>query len=349
MVRVCVIGGSGYTGGELLRYLSIHREAEVKYVTSREYAGKPLHFAHQNLKGFYKGLRFEGLSLDKILGLCDVAFFATPLEVSIEYVPKAIESGVRVVDLSPAFRLRDPDLFKAYYGIDHPAPDLAGKAVYGLPEIHIYREALRGAPLIASPGCNATAAIISTYPLAYSKKISYPLVIDIKAGSSEAGAKPTAWDHHPERASSARPYSPRGHRHVAEVLQLLRDLGESDQRVSLIPHAIPLVRGVLASTHLYLDIGENELARIYVERYAGSPFIRILWGSPTPYPDPKNLVGTNMADIGFAVEERAGRVSIFVALDNLGKGAAGQAIQALNISLGIDEREGLWIPPTRPV
>ncbi|GAY24926.1 N-acetyl-gamma-glutamyl-phosphate reductase [Desulfurococcaceae archaeon AG1] len=349
MVRVCVVGGSGYTGGELLRYLSMHREAEVKYVTSREYAGKPIHFAHPNLKGFYKGLRFENLSVDKILGLCDAVFFSTPLEVSLEYIPKVVESGVKVIDLSPAFRLKDPDLFKAYYEIEHKAPDLARRAVYGLPEIHIYREALRGASLIASPGCNATAAIISIYPLAYTKKISYPVVIDVKAGSSEAGAKPTPWDHHPERASSTRPYSPKGHRHVAEVLQLLREFGESDDRVSLIPHAVPIVRGVLSSTHLYIDIDEQELVKIYVERYAGSPFIRILWGSPTPYPDPKNLVGTNIADIGFAVEERARRVSIFVALDNLGKGAAGQALQAFNISLGIDEREGLWIPPTRPV
>lgn len=349
MVRVCVIGGSGYTGGELLRYLSMHREVEVKYVTSREYDGKPLHFAHPNLKGFYRGLRFEGLDENKILKLCDVAFFATPLEVSMEYIPRLIESGVRIIDLSPAFRLKDPVLFKAYYEIEHPAPDLAEKAVYGLPEIHLYRESLRGAPLIASPGCNATAAIISIYPLAYAKKLSYPVTIDVKAGSSEAGAKPTAWDHHPERASSARPYSPKGHRHVAEVLQLLGDLGENDQRVSVIPHAIPIVRGVLSSTHLYLDIDEQDLVKIFVERYVGSPFIRILWGSPTPYPDPKNLIGTNMADLGFAVEERARRASIFVALDNLGKGAAGQAVQAFNISLGFDEREGLWVPPTRPV
>lgn len=348
MVRVCVIGGSGYTGGELLRYLAIHRGVEVTYATSREYSGKPIHFAHPSLRGFYRGLRFDVIDVNKILRLCDVAFFATPLEVSLEYIPKVVDSGVRVIDLSPAYRLRDPDLFKTYYEISHPSLDLAAKAVYGIPEIHIYRERLRGAGLIASPGCNATAAILSIYPLAYGRRISYPITIDIKAGSSEAGAKPTPWDHHPERAGSVRPYMARGHRHVAEVIQVLRDLGEKSPRVSIVPHAVPIVRGVLSSTHLYMGISEDEIARIFVERYMGSPFIRILWGSPTPYPDPKNVVGTNMADIGFAIEETVGRVSIFAAIDNLGKGAAGQAIQAFNIAMGMDEREGLWVPPIRP-
>ncbi|MDT7888070.1 MAG: N-acetyl-gamma-glutamyl-phosphate reductase [Desulfurococcales archaeon] len=348
MVRVCVIGGSGYTGGELLRYLAIHKEAEVVYVTSREYAGKPIHFAHPNLRGFFRGTRFDTINIGKVLKLCDAAFFSTPLEVSLEYIPKIVTSGIRVVDLSPAFRLRDLGAFKNYYELDHPAPDLAEKAVYGLPEIHIYRERLRNAQLIASPGCNATAAALSLYPLTQSKKISYPVTIDIKAGSSEAGSKPTPWDHHPERAGSVRPYSPKGHRHVAEVIQVLRDLGETSPRVSIVPHAVPIVRGVLSSTHLYIDISEEELARIYVERYMGSPFIRILYGAPNPYPDPRNVVGTNLADVGFATEQDVRRVSIFVAIDNLGKGAAGQALQAFNISMGFDEREGLWIPPLRP-
>lgn len=348
MVRVCVIGGSGYTGGELLRYLATHREAEVTYITSREYAGKPIHFAHPNLRGFYRGARFEAINIDRILKMCDASFFATPLEVSLEYIPKIVETDTKVVDLSPAFRLKDLGAFKHYYELEHPAPDLLEKAVYGLPEIHVYRERLRNSQLIASPGCNATASILSIYPLAYSRKISYPITIDIKAGSSEAGSKPTPWDHHPERAGSVRPYSPRGHRHVAEVIRVLRDLGEESPKVSIVPHAIPIVRGVLSSTHLYIEISEEELARIFVERYMGSPFIRILYGAPNPYPDPKNVVGTNLADLGFAAEKEAGRVSIFVAIDNLGKGAAGQALQAFNIAMGFDEREGLWIPPPRP-
>jgi len=348
LVRVCVIGGSGYTGGELLRYLATHREAETPYITSREYAGKPIHFAHPNLRGFYRGARFDVINLDKILKLCDATFFATPLEVSLEYVPKIAETGVKIIDLSPAFRLKDLEAFKHYYEVEHPAPELVARAVYGLPEVHIYRERLRGSTLIASPGCNATAAILSIYPLSYTKKISYPVTIDVKAGSSEAGSKPTPWDHHPERAGSVRPYSPKGHRHVAEVVRVLEDLGDASPRVSIIPHAVPIVRGVLSSTHLYIDAAEEELAKIYAERYMGNPFVRILYGSPNPYPDPKNVVGTNLADLGFAVEKRTGRASIFVAIDNLGKGAAGQAIQAFNIALGFDEREGLWIPPPRP-
>lgn len=275
-------------------------------------------------------------------------FFATPLEASLEYVPKVLELGILAVDLSPAFRLKDGEAFKRYYGIEHPAPELVERSVYGLPEIGIYRERLRGSKLIASPGCNATAAILSLYPLAASGNLEEPVIVDVKAGSSEAGAKPTPWDHHPERANSARPYSPKGHRHVAEVVQVLKDLGKPLRRVSMVPHSIPLVRGVLSSTHTFSELGEQDLARIYAERYSGSPFVRLLLGSSSHYPDPRNVVGTNFVEIGVAREDETNRISVFVAMDNLGKGAAGQAIQSFNLALGFDEREGLWIPPLRP-
>lgn len=348
-IRVCVVGGSGYTGGELLRYLALHREAEVVYITSREHAGKPVHLVHPNLRGFYKGSRFEQLSIDRISRSCDAVFFATPLEASLEYVPKVLETGILTVDLSPAFRLKDGEAFKKYYGLEHPAPDLAMRSVYGLPEIGIYRERLRGSKLIASPGCNATAAILSLYPLASAGSLEEPVIVDVKAGSSEAGAKPTTWDHHPERASSARPYSPKGHRHVAEVFQVLKDLGKPLRKISMVPHSIPLVRGILSSTHAFSGLGEQDLARVCAERYSGHPFVRLLLGSPSHYPDPRNVVGTNFAEISVVREEETGRISVFVAMDNLGKGAAGQAIQAFNLALGLDEREGLWIPPLRPV
>ncbi|MEM4507821.1 MAG: N-acetyl-gamma-glutamyl-phosphate reductase [Acidilobaceae archaeon] len=349
-VRVAVVGASGYTGGELLRILAEHPEVEVTVATSREYAGKPLHFAHFNLRGFYKGLKFSALDIDLIANKADVVFTSLPHGVSIQYVPKFLEVGMKVLDLSADFRLKNPEAYKLWYGLEHPYPDLLKKAVYGLPELH--REELRGATLIAVPGCNATASIISLIPLVKNKVIDFSkIVIDVKVGSSEAGWNPSKGSHHPEREGAIRPYDAEGHRHVAEVEQELSVLANEEIEVSLVPHAVGAVRGALASAHAWLtqDLTALELLKIYTSTYSQEPFIRIVYNTPPGYPDPKYVVGSNYADVGFALEPRRKRVTSFAAIDNLVKGAAGQAVQSFNIALGFNETLGLRRPPLKPV
>ncbi len=347
MVRVSIVGGSGYNGGELLRILANHSKVEVTYVTSKEYVGKPITYIHPNLRGFY-ALKFSEYNLDKITKFSDVVFLSVPHGVSIKLVPELLNVGLRVIDLSADYRLKDPNLYKIWYGYEHPQPDLLRKAVYGLPELHF--EELKNATLIASPGCNATASILASAPLVANNLIEERIIIDIKAGSSEGGSKPTEGSHHPEREHTIRPYEAEGHRHVAEVEQELNNLSKKSLKISLVPHAVSSVRGVLASVHSWITkpINSIDLWRTIVDFYKERKFIRVVKGMP-PYPDPKYVIGSNFADIGFAFEDRIGRVTTFTAIDNLIKGGAGQAVQAFNISMGFDEKEGLMIPPLRPV
>ncbi|QKR00036.1 N-acetyl-gamma-glutamyl-phosphate reductase [Metallosphaera tengchongensis] len=348
MIRAAVIGGSGYTGGELLRILATHPQVEVTTVTSREYAGKPISLIHPNLRGFYT-INFTNFSMDKIGEKADVVFLGLPHGVSLNYVPKLLEMGLQVVDLSADFRLKNPEIYKYWYGIDHPYPDLLDKAVYGLPELHY--EQLKGAKLIASPGCNATATILALAPIVkgdFTRDLRF--ISDVKVSSSEGGAKPSEGSHHPERQNAIRPYEADGHRHAAEAEQELSILSGKDVKVSIIPHAISSVRGALASAHVWLDTERNDMDiwKGIAEFYKGKRFIRIIRGGIHPYPDPKYIIGSNFADIGFANEKRLKRLTIFSAIDNLMKGAAGQAVQSFNISRGFREDEGLRTPPLRP-
>ena len=348
MVKVAVIGGSGYTGGELLRILSMHSKVEITLVTSREYAGKPISLVHPNLKGILN-MNFSQLSLDKIGDKADTVFLALPHRVSLNYVPKLLEMGLQVIDLSADFRLKDPEEYKKWYGIEHPYPDLLKKSVYGLPELHY--EELKGAKLIASPGCNATATILALAPVV-GNGISTDLrfISDVKVSSSEGGMKPKEGSHHPERENAIRPYEPEGHRHAAEAEQELSLLAKKPVKVSIVPHAVSSIRGALASAHVWLNdnYDDIEIWKKIAEFYHGRKFIRIIRGGFHPYPDPKYVIGSNFADIGFAQEKRIMRLTMFAAIDNLVKGAAGQAVQNFNISRGFNEDEGLRTPPLRP-
>jgi N-acetyl-gamma-glutamyl-phosphate/LysW-gamma-L-alpha-aminoadipyl-6-phosphate reductase len=348
MIKVAVIGGSGYTGGELLRILSMHSKVEITLVTSREYAGKPISLVHPNLKGILN-MNFSQLSLDKIGDKADTVFLALPHRVSLNYVPKLLEMGLQVIDLSADFRLKDPEEYKKWYGIEHPYPDLLKKSVYGLPELHY--EELKGAKLIASPGCNATATILALAPVV-GNGISTDLrfISDVKVSSSEGGMKPKEGSHHPERENAIRPYEPEGHRHAAEAEQELSLLAKKPVKVSIVPHAVSSIRGALASAHAWLNdnYDDIEIWKKIAEFYHGRKFIRIIRGGFHPYPDPKYVIGSNFADIGFAQEKRIMRLTMFAAIDNLVKGAAGQAVQNFNISRGFNEDEGLRTPPLRP-
>ncbi|BBD72455.1 N-acetyl-gamma-glutamyl-phosphate reductase [Sulfodiicoccus acidiphilus] len=348
MIRVAVVGASGYTGGELLRLLAVHPQVEVTVATSREYAGKPVGMVHPNLRGVYS-INFTQFTVDKVSEKSDTVFLALPHGVSMNYVPELLQVGVQVVDLSADYRLKDPSLYKTWYGVEHPHPDLLGRAVYGLPELH--GEELKGSKLIASPGCNATATILALAPVVGWEPLGNSFLSDVKVGSSEGGAKPSEGSHHPERQNAIRPYEAEGHRHEAEAEQELSRLSRGQVRVSIIPHAVSSVRGVLASAHAWSssDVEETEMWRRFAEFYRGKSFIRIVRRGIHPYPDPKYVIGSNFADLGFAVDRRVRRVTTFAAIDNMMKGAAGQAVQAFNVSRGFQENEGLRIPPMRPV
>lgn len=339
-MRVAVFGASGYTGGELLRILISHPVFEVTVATSREYAGKPIHLAHKHLKGLIS-LKFstieEALSEDY-----DYALLALPHGLSKDIVPSLFERGVGVVDLGADFRLRDPALYEKWYGWKHPHPDLLEKAVYGLPELH--RDDIRRANLVASPGCNATATILASAPLV--KLGARRLIADVKVGSSEAGSKPSMGTHHPERSGAIRPYSPSGHRHQLEASQELSLVAGEEVKVSLVPHSVGSVRGAFASSHSELEVDEGELWRAFARFYSNEPFVRVM--PRGIYPNIKDVMGSNFADVGFASDPSLPRVTGFAAIDNLMKGAAGQAIQSLNLMAGLEERTGLLIPPLSP-
>ncbi|MEM1948208.1 MAG: N-acetyl-gamma-glutamyl-phosphate reductase [Candidatus Caldarchaeum sp.] len=349
-VKVGVIGGSGYTGGELLRILAVHPRVEVTYVTSREYAGKPFTAIHPQLRGFYKGLKFSEVSIESIVEKCETVFVNTPHGISSTLTPRLLENGLKIIDLSADFRLKNLDDYKTWYETTHPRPDLVEKAVYGLPEL--YREKIRNANLIACPGCNSTAALLSLIPAVETKLIDLDhIAVDVKVGSSEAGIKPSLGTHHPERANVMRPYEAEGHRHVAEVEQELSIIAGRRLRIALVPHAVGAVRGAMATSHVWLaytTIDDTTIWKAYTNRYGKEPFVRIVHGAPFKYPDPKYVIGSNFADIGFAVENRIGRAALFAAIDNLMKGAAGQAVQCFNIMHGFDEKTGLNNPPLRP-
>jgi len=351
-VRVGVLGGSGFTGGELLRLLAVHPRVEVVFATSREYAGRPIHAAHPHLRGFYEGLRYTRIG-EVDLGSVDVLFNALPHGAGLPYTSEAYDRGVTVVDLSADYRLKDAGLYEKVYGFRHPRPDLLEKAVYALPEVN--GEALRGARLAAAPGCNATAAILAAAPLVAAGVVDLDagLIVDVKAASSEAGSKPSRGNHHPVREGAMRPYSPWGHRHAWEARQELSRLAGRPVKLSLVPHAASMVRGAFASVHGWLSPGAGfgDVARAYASFYSGRRFVRVkplAPGVPGDPPDVKNVVGSEFAEVGYSVEGDVGRVSGFAAIDNLVRGAAGQGVHAMNIMLGYPEDEGLRIPPLRP-
>ncbi len=349
-VRAAVVGASGYTGGEVLRLLSFHQDVEMVAATSREYEGKPVSAIHLHLRSLLGSMKFARLDIDGLAGSADVVFLCTPPGVSMGMARRFVEVGVKVVDLSPDFRLRDPSLYETWYEFKHGDPDLLAESVYGLPELH--REEIARARLVACPGCNSTAAILSLAPAVKERLVDLDhIAIDVKVGSSEAGRQPSQGTHHSERANVVRPYEAEGHRHVAEVEQELAALAGKAISVSMVPHAVGMVRGALATSHTWIenDTDETVIWRAYAKHYGKEPFIRIVRTGPVKHPDPKYVIGSNYCDVGFAVEKQRRRAALFAAIDNLIKGAAGQAVQCMNIMVGLDEAAGLRIPPISPV
>lgn len=350
-MRVGIIGGSGYVGGELLRLLLFHPKVEVTMVTSDKYAGEFVFMTHPNLRGLTQ-LKFVPLNLATIKNNCDLVFTATPHGSAVKIVPKLLEMGLRVIDMSADFRLKNPEDYPKWYGWTHPNPELLKEAVYGLPELH--RQEIKGARLIACPGCMATATILGLAPLVKEGLIERDrIVVDVKIGSSGAGAKPTQASHHPERFGGVRAYSVVDHRHIAEISQELNLLSKEPLTISFTPHAVNMVRGILSTIHTFptRTLSVSDVWKVFRSQYEKEPFVRLVKYKKGLYqlPDPKVVIGTNFCDVGFEIDSRAGRLVVLSAIDNLLKGAAGQGVQCLNILLGLDEKTGLESPGFHPV
>jgi len=336
MYTASVVGASGFTGGELLRLLADHPELKIRQATSRSYTRRSIGTVHPNLRDL--DLRFS--DPEDLEGV-DVLFTATPHGVSMERIDVFRNVADLVVDLSADFRLDDPAAYGEYYD-GHDRPELLDEAVYGL--VELTREELPGAGLIASGGCNATATLLGLSPLAEADLLGdHPVVVDVKVGSSEGGAGGGAAASHPERSGVVRPYAPTGHRHEAELEQFL------GRGVNFTVHAVDMIRGASATGHVLGDAEKADLWSAYRAAHGDEPFVDLVAGGSGVYryPEPKVVAGTNRAEVGFEVED--GRVVVFVAIDNVMKGAAGQAVHAANVALGVGETAGLEKRGLHPV
>ncbi|MFN2543559.1 MAG: N-acetyl-gamma-glutamyl-phosphate reductase [Actinomycetota bacterium] len=336
-VRAAVFGASGYSGAELLRLLAGHPKAEVTVVTAGERAGRRVGDVVPHLAP-YADVVLEAIDTE-IEGRADVAFLALPHGSSSAVAPRLLDAGVRVVDLAGDFRL-PADAYPAWYGFEHQAPDWLGKAVYGLPEL--FREDIPGADLVANPGCYPTAVALALAPLLRAGMIrSDGIVVDAKSGVSGAGAKPTETVHYAHTEGSVRPYRVGTHQHTPEIEQVLERVAGMAASVTFVPHLVPAVRGVLVTCYARLarDAALEDLAGHLRAAYEGAPFVRAL--PPGDLPDAKRVTGANVCEVGVGLDARAGTAVAVGAVDNLVKGAAGQAIQNMNLMFGLDETAGL--------
>lgn len=341
-----VVGGSGYTGGELLRILVNHPHFNVEAVTSRSNEGRSVSKLHPNLRDLTDLNFIHPDDMKDETDDLDLLFTALPHRKSMELVGEYLDLADKIVDLSGDFRLNSVDEYKRWYGKTHVHPRLNDEFVYGMPELH--RDEIAEASYIASPGCTATAAILPLYPIV--SELSDGIVriaVDSKVGSSAGGAKVNPGSHHPERRGVVRSYKPYGHRHVAEMEQ---ELGVP---VAFSPHGVEMVRGIMSTIHMFYDEvpGLGDVWKAYRKHYEDEEFIRFVKGRKGlyRYPEPKLLNGTNTVEIGFELDERSDRLVIMSAIDNLVKGAAGQAVQSANIACGLSESAGLERTSLHPI
>lgn len=345
------MGASGYVGGELLRLLVVHPKVEVNMVTSRQKAGEYVHRIHPSLKGFVD-LTFSPLDMEKLVNSCDIVFTSVPHGKSNKIVKELYGRGIKIIDLSADFRLKNPKDYVKWYGWEHPFPELLSKSVYGVPELH--REDIKKSQLVSCPGCMAVTSLLALKPLIENNLIDTEhIVVDSKIGSSGAGIKANAGTHHAMRYGVIRPYKPAKHRHTGEIEQELGLIAKKTIKVSMSPHAVNIVRGILTTNHTFMKkpMSELELWKVYRNSYRNEPFLRFIRDKKGLYkfPDPKFLIGSNFCDIGFDIDEDNQRLVSLSASDNLMKGAAGSAIQNMNILYGFDETEGLKYTPLTPV
>lgn len=345
MIKAAIVGASGYAGGELLRLLLFHPEVEVAQITSETYAGQYAHFVHPNLRG-HTNLQFTPLSE---LAPCDLLFLALPHNMSGSQIDKYAGVADHIIDLSGDFRLRSPADYQRWYEHPHPNPAWLERFVYGLPELH--REEMAGAKHISGVGCNATVTILALWPL-YKRGLVRETVVEVKVGSSEGGHRGNPGSHHPERANVVRTYSPFGHRHIGEIIQELH-IDPSHPNFHFTVTSVGIVRGALATCHCLLKepVEERDAWRFYRDDYGDEPFVRLVRSRRGihRYPEPKLLSGANYCDVGFVADPEGQRLVVVAAIDNLMKGAAGSAVQSMNVMYGWDEKLGLEFPGLHPI
>jgi N-acetyl-gamma-glutamyl-phosphate reductase len=343
MIRVSIVGASGYTGGELLRWLCRHPEVTLTQLVAFQSAG-------QELATVFPGFRdvveqtLVAADWSRLGEESDVVFLALPHGAALAAVPEILAGGARVVDLGADFRLRDRVSYERWYELPHTAPDQLDGAVYGLPEL--WRSALRQTRLVANPGCYATAAALALLPLAEAGYIAGPVCVDGKSGASGAGRTPALGLHYSELNENLRPYNVAAHRHTPEMEQTLADAGAA-VGVLFAPHLVPMTRGLLCTCYVPLarDLDSAAASALYRDRYAQAPFVRVLVDE---LPQTKATLGSNFCDVTVRVDAERGLAVAMAALDNLGKGAAGQAVQNMNLMLDLPETAGLWAPAVYP-
>ena len=344
-IQVSIVGASGYAGGELLRLLLGHPHVEVRQVTSEQHQTKFVYSVHPNLRGRTQ-LKFSSIN---DLENCDLLYVSLPHGSAMAKMPEMMEKANKVIDLSADHRLDDPAVFEKWYNEPHENPDFLNKFVYGIPEVN--RERLKDTSYATGAGCNGTATIYGLLPFKKAGIEIKNIIADIKAGSSESGNKPNLGSHHPERSGCVRSFAPTGHRHSAEIMQVME--WDDPTKVQMSVTAIEMVRGILATIHIETveKFAEKDLWKVFRSAFKDEPFIRIVKDRQGiyRYPEPKILSGTNYCDVGFAVDETTGRIVVITAIDNLMKGASGNVVQAMNIMYGWPETTSLEFTGLHPI
>ncbi|MEE4243012.1 MAG: N-acetyl-gamma-glutamyl-phosphate reductase [Desulfopila sp.] len=345
MLNIAIIGASGYTGGELTRILSAHPHARITAVTSRQYEGKKLAEVYPHLRNV-TDIICENIDTDELCQRADLFFTAVPHKTAMTIVPKILDAGKKVIDLSADFRLRDVTVYEEWYN-RHTAPQYIEQAVYGLPEL--YRESIASTSLTANPGCYPTSIILALAPLLQNHVIDTRTIIaDSKSGASGAGRSASQDKIFCEVADGFRPYGVTSHRHTPEIEQELSLLAGKDILVSFTPHLLPVSRGIESTIYAALqsDISSERIREMYHSAYGGEKFIRLL--EDGIFPATQHVRGSNFCDISFKIDRRTNRIVVMAAIDNVVKGASGQAVQNMNIMSGFREDEGLQAVPLFP-
>ena len=347
MVKIGIIGASGYTSSELMRLLVTHpKDLKIELVTSETFTGQRVDRVLPNLRGFID-LDFEKLEIQSLGNQVDVVILAVPHKVAMEFVPQIRNQDIRVIDFSADYRLNNQLVYEKWYGIDHTDPGRMPNTIYGLPER--YRDLIRGADLVANPGCYPTTSILPSIPIISEQLVELDqIIIDAKSGISGAGSKPKDTTHYPNRESNLVAYGLASHRHTPEIEQELSAINGDEIIVNFTPHLVLMTRGILTTLYFKLkqSMSTQDLLDVYADFYRNEPFIRVL--DLGEYPQTKSVLGSNFCDIGLEVDPRTNRAIVMAATDNLVKGASGAVVQNLNLMFGYDETAGLMHPGLMP-
>ena len=336
MIKAGIVGGTGFTGVELFRLLVAHPEVELAVITSRSEAGQSVSSLYPNLRG-HVDINFSEPDLDSLCA-CDVVFFATPNGTAMKMVPQLVDANVKVIDLAADFRLKDTRSWEQWYGMEHACPDILAEAVYGLPEIN--REAIKQARVIANPGCYPTAVSLGFIPLIENNLIDDThLIADAKSGVSGAGRGANVGSLLCEATESVKPYAVDGHRHLPEIRQVLGDIAGHQVGLTFVPHLMPMIRGIEASLYAVIKTDVEDLHAVYTERYKNEPFVDVL--PQGMMPETRSVKGSNMCRISVFRPQGCDTVVVSSVIDNLVKGAAGQAVQNMNLMFSLNETAGI--------